>query len=116
MKLFHAIANYFSGFWDKDLEPWLKNLGQQVSHDVVTALAPIAHEAVQDVLNGGGQLLAGASAKDVLSNTLVAVEATATRAATAGLQVAGHDLLTAVAGAIATHQAGVNAAAAAGSA
>lgn len=106
MKLFHAIANYMSGFWTGELEPWLKHLGQLVSHDVVTALAPFAHEAVQELVAAGGQLLAGSAPASVLANTLVAVEATGQKAIAAGIHAAGHDLLTAVAGAIATAQVG----------
>lgn len=105
MKLFHALANYVSGFVTTELEPWLKALGTQVSHDVVTVLMPFAHEAVQEILAGGGQLLAGSAPADVLSNTLVAVEATANKALQGGIQAAGHDLLTAVGAAVASAQA-----------
>lgn len=109
MKLFQAIANYVSGFWKNDMEPWLENLGNEVSHDVVTQLMPFANEAVQEILAGGGQLLAGTPVATVLSNTLVAVEATGNKAAGTVAQVAGHDLLTAVAAAVATAQAAANA-------
>jgi hypothetical protein len=105
MKLFHAIANYMSGFFTNDLEPWLKALGTQVSHDVVTQLMPHANTAVQTLLAAGAQILAGGDAHTVLTNTVLAVEATGKAALDAGIQAAGHDLLTAVGAAIATAEA-----------
>lgn len=105
MKLFHAIANYMSGFFDNDFEPWLKNLGNVVKHDIVTVLTPHANEAVQELLSAGAQLLAGSPPADVLANTIKAVELTGTKALNAGVEAAGHDLLTAVAAAVATAQA-----------
>lgn len=107
MKLFHAIANYMSGFFTNDLEPWLKHLGTQVSHDVVTQLIPHANEAVQELLAAGAQLLAGGDPHTVLTNTVLAVENTGKKALDAGIQAAGHDLLVAVGAAVATAQAAV---------
>ncbi len=105
MKLFHAIANYMSGFFTNSLEPWLENLGNQVKHDVVTQLMPHADAVVQSFLNSGAQLLSGADPNTVLTNTVLAVEAAGKAALAAGVQAAGHDLLTAVAAAVATAQA-----------
>jgi hypothetical protein len=105
MKLFHAIANYMSGFFTNDLEPWLKNLGNVVSHDVVTKLMPYAHVAVNELLTAGADLLAGGDPHMILTNTIIAAENTGKAAIADSIQAAGHDLLTAVAAAIATAEA-----------
>jgi len=102
MKIGHAIANFFSGLWNDDLKPWLKDLLKTVEHDVVDALVPLAHEAIQEVLNDGGKILAGASISDVASGAGAALVNIAKKAEAAGMQAAGHDLLTALAGALST--------------
>lgn len=105
MKIGHELANFFSGIWATDLKPWLHDLLTQVEHDVVDALVPIGHEAVQEVLNEGGQLLAGASLATVATSTGVALVKLAQKAESAGIQASGRDLLTALAGVLATRQA-----------
>ncbi len=90
MKLGHAIANFVAQLWDNDLEPWLKSLMQQVSHDVVSQLIPLAQSALQEAMVAG----------TTVSVSNLAVE-TAKKAAALSLQVAQHDLATAVAGVLA---------------
>lgn len=94
MKLGHAIANFFSGLWSTELEPWVKTLLHTVLHDVVTALIPLAQDAIQELLAGGqGVTLASVGA------------ATAKKAAALGMSIAEHDLGLAVSGALALHAA-----------
>ncbi len=96
MKIGHALANFFSGLWNKDLKPWLHDLLTHVEHNVIDALVPIAHEAIQEVLTDGGKLLAGASLTDVAASGGAALLNLAKRAETAGIQAAGSDLITAL--------------------
>lgn len=105
MKIGHAIANFFSGLWNDDLKPWLKDLLTSVEHDVVDALVPLAHEAIQEVLNDGGKILAGASPSEVAAGAGQALLSIAKKAEAASIQAAGHDLLTSLAGALATRNA-----------
>lgn len=90
MKLGHAIANYITQLWDNDLKLWLKALMTKVSHDVVDALIPMAEEAIQEIVAGGGTV-----------SVATVAEATAKKAATLAATVAEHDLAMAVAGALA---------------
>ncbi len=100
MKIGHALANFFSGLWNKDLKPWLHDLLTHVEHDVIDALVPIAHEAIQEVLNDGGKLLAGESLSHVAAGGGAALLNLAKRAEAAGIQAAGSDLITALGAAL----------------
>jgi hypothetical protein len=107
MNLFQRLSNHISGFFNTTLEPWLENLGKQVKHDLADKLSGYAHIVVQELLDGGAQLLAGGDPHLILANTLAAAEATGKKAIADGVQITGHDLLVAVAGAVATAQAAV---------
>lgn len=100
MKIGHAVANFLSGLWNNDLKPWLSDLLKHVEHDVMDALVPIAHEAIQEVLNAGGKVLAGDSLHDTAVGTGEVLKNLAIRAEKAGIQAAGHDLLLAVGAAL----------------
>lgn len=106
MKLGHAIANFFSGFWNNDLKPWVIDLFHHVQHDVVDAVVPLAHEAAQEILSEGGKLLDGsASLQSIAANAGSVLMRTAMKMEKAAIQVGGHDLLTAVAAVLANRNA-----------
>lgn len=101
MKLFHAIGNYVSGFWNTELEPWLMALGTEVEHDIVTQVFPLAQAAF-------AELAANAVSGNTLSNQAIAagtvLTSTAQKVEQAAINATIHDVTTAVAAVFASQK------------
>lgn len=50
MNLLHRLANFVSGFWGTDLEPWLKNFLGNVVHAEVSLAVTVAEGYVAQAL------------------------------------------------------------------
>lgn len=99
-----ALQGFLTGagkLWHQSMEPWLSNLLSTVSKAEVSALAPIASEAVAEL---GTDLLAAHGNLSQFSTVAGQVLAnTAQKAEAASITAAGTSLFTAVDAAIAGH-------------
>lgn len=112
MNLFQRIGNGLMSFVHDDLEPWLASLLKNTSHAVMTAIVPLATEAVKEE----EQVLISAAASGDFSGFAAAsgrvLAATATKVEAAGLNAGVGAVVTAVDAALAHHD-GIQAASAA---
>lgn len=95
MSFFQKLAQFFSGLWKDDLEPWLIDFGHTVEHDLVTTLIPFAAESLAEVGNviGNSSIPADQKAASIGQ----ALTMTINKAVAAGIAVTEHDAATALA-------------------
>lgn len=99
MSFFQKLAQFFSGLWKDDIEPWLVDFGHQVEHDVVTRLVPLAAEAFAEV----GTIAGGSgSLESKLAAGVQAFELLGKKAIASSIEATLHDLGTAFASVSAT--------------
>lgn len=100
-----TLWNYVTGEAEKEWQSilgFLKNFWNNVVPSEISALAPIAEQALADL---GISITNSSTLSEIASAASSVLKATATQAESAGLKAAGSALITAVAGAIANAQA-----------
>ncbi len=89
MSVFQKLAQFFSGLWKNDLEPWLIDFGHTVDHDLVTTLIPFAGEAFAEV--GGIAADPSMSIEQKADAAALKMKLLVSKALNAGIAVTEHD-------------------------
>lgn len=107
MSVFQKLAQFFSGLWKNDLEPWLIDFGHTVEHDLVAVMIPYTAEAFAEV----GTIAADQSLtiEQKAEAAGLKMQLLVSKALNAGIAVTEHDAGTAFASVAATIARGADA-------